>query len=148
MTTDQVCQVQQEKMQARPCPGSHPVVSSTPRVEAPPLVTCPWATLIQAACRRRPLSRPAALSTATLNTFSITPITQHRSPRAPCSFRSRAVLWCDPVLCLPPAPVSAAAATAVVAATQPTTTTRYGRLCNIYWFIAVGVTVWTYSDST
>lgn len=131
MTAEQVCQVQQEKTQAQPCPDSHPAVSSTPRVEGPPLVTCPWATPIQAACRRRPLSRPVSLSTATatatatLTTSSTMSITQHHSARAPCPFKSRAALWSDPVLCPHPALLSAAAATIVVAATQPTTMTRY-----------------------
>lgn len=41
MTTDQVCQVQQERTQARPCPDSHLAVSSTPHAEGPLLVTCP-----------------------------------------------------------------------------------------------------------
>lgn len=135
MTADRVCQVQQEKTQARPCPDSHPVVSSTPHVEGPPQVTCPWATPIQAACRCRPLSRPVALSTvtataiatATLTTSSTMSITQHHSRRAPCPFKSRAAPWSDPMLCLHPA-LSAAAATIVVAATQPTTMTRYAHV--------------------
>lgn len=41
MTADQACQVQQEITQVLPCPDSHPAVSSTPRVEGPPPVTCP-----------------------------------------------------------------------------------------------------------
>lgn len=139
MKADLVCQVQQQKMQARPCPDSHPAVSSTPHVEGPPLVTCPWATPIQAACRRHPLSRLVALSTATvmatamatvtatamLTTSSTMSITQHHSPRAPCPFKSRAVLWSDLVLCLHPVLESAAAATIVVAAIQAITMTRY-----------------------
>lgn len=40
MTTDPVCQVQQENIQARPCPGSRPAVSNIPPAEAPPPVTC------------------------------------------------------------------------------------------------------------
>lgn len=136
MTADPVCQLQQEKMQAQPCPDSHPAVSSTPHVEGLPLVTCPWATPIQAACRRRPLSRPMALSTATvmatatatatatLTTSSTMSITQHHSPPAPCPFKSQAVLWSDPVPCLHPV-LESAAATIVVAAIQAITMTRY-----------------------
>lgn len=132
MTADQVCQAQEEKTQARPCPDSHPAVSSTPPVEGPLLVTCPWATPTQAACRHRPLSRQVPLSTATvmatatatLTTSSTTSITQHHSPLAPYPFRSLAALWNDPVLCLHPA-LESAAATIVVAATQATTMTRY-----------------------
>ena len=133
MTADQVCQAQEEKTQARPCPDSHPAVSSTPPVEGPLLVTFPWATPTQAACRHRPLSRQAPLSTATvmatatatLTTSSTMSITQRRSPPAPYPFRSLAALWNDPVLCLHPVLESAAAATIVVAATQATTMTRY-----------------------
>lgn len=130
MTADPVYQVQAEKTQGRPCLDSHPAVSSTPLVEGPPLVTCPWATPIQAACRRRPPSRPLVLSTATatdtatLTTSSTMSITQHHSPRAPCPFKSRAAPWNDPVLCPHPALELAAAATIVVA-TQATTMTRY-----------------------
>lgn len=124
MTTDQVCQVQEEKTQAHPCPDSHPAVSSTPLAEAPPLLTCLWATPTQAACRRRPLSTAAALSTATatLTTLSTTSITLHPNPQALYPFKSQAAPWNGPPLCLLPALESAAMA---VAAMQPTIMTRY-----------------------
>ncbi|MEQ2160784.1 hypothetical protein GOODEAATRI_002939 [Goodea atripinnis] len=89
---------------AQPCPDSHPAVSSTLRAAVPLLATCPSATLILAACKRRPLSRQPALSTATatLTILSTISITQHHSPREPYHFKSRAALWNAPVLCLPP----------------------------------------------
>ncbi|MEQ2208437.1 hypothetical protein XENOCAPTIV_030709 [Xenoophorus captivus] len=133
MTTGQVCLVQEEKTQAQPCPDSHPAVSSTLRAAVPLLATCPSATLILAACKRRPLSRPPALSTATatLTILSTISITQHHSPREPYHFKSRAALWNAPVLCLPPVLESA---TAVAAAMQPTTmTSTY--ILNVFVFL-------------
>ena len=126
MTAEQVCPVQQERTPAQPCLGFRPAVSSTPRVEAPPPVTCPWATPTQAACRRRPLSRPGATftTTATLTTSSTMSTTLLHSPPGPCPFRSPAAPWSGPVLCPRPALESAAAAPGA-AATRPTTTTRY-----------------------
>lgn len=126
MITDQVCQVREEKTRARPCPDSHPAVSSTPPVEAPPLLTCLWASPIQAACRCRPLSGAVALSTATTatrTTLSTISITLHPSLLALYPFKSPAARWNGPVLCL--LPVLAAAAAAVAAAMQLTTMTRY-----------------------
>lgn len=41
MITDPACQAQPGRTQAQPCPDSHPAVSSTPRVDGLPLLTCP-----------------------------------------------------------------------------------------------------------
>lgn len=41
MITDPACQAQAGRTQAQPCPDSHPAVSSTPRVDGLPLLTCP-----------------------------------------------------------------------------------------------------------
>ena len=138
MTADPVCRVQQQKMPVRPCQDYHPAVSSTPHAEGLPLVTCPWATPTQAACRPRPPTRPVDLSTAmvtamataivtamaTLTTSSTMFTIQRHSPRAPCPFRTPSVLWSDPVLYLHPVQESAAA-TIVVAAIQAIIMTRY-----------------------
>lgn len=131
MTADQVCRPLQERIRAQPCPDSHPAASSTLRVEGPPLVTCPWATPIPAACRLRPPSKPVALSTdtvtltatATLITSSIISIIQHHRPQPTCPFQSPPALWSVPLLC--PHRVLVSAAATVVAAPQPTTMTRY-----------------------
>lgn len=131
MITDPACQAQPGRTQAQPCPDSHPAVSSTPRVGGLPLVTCPWATPILAACRPHPLNRPVALSTATvmstatatLTTSSTTFTTQHRSLPAPCLSRSPAAPWSGPPLCLQRV-LESAAATVVAAAIQDITMTR------------------------
>lgn len=132
MKTDPACRAQPGRTRARPCPDSHPAVSSTPRVGGPPLLTCPWATPTLAACRPHPLNQwPVALSTATvtstatatLTTSSTTSTTQRRSLPARCLSRSRAAPWSGPPLC-PQRVLASVVATVVAAAIQDITMTR------------------------